>query len=385
LEGGNQGEVYGRFSHHYLTFAQQHPHDYDALRPEWDNLMAAMQAAHDYELWQTVIDFADALHDGWFVRGRYTQARQGFAWVYNAALAKEDKARLAICLLHWGEACVEQNDYDASRQLTNQSLQIYHELDDQAGTADACYLMARVALEQNHYQEAEHLLDESFWFQEKVGNELAKAGIYFRQARIFYETGKYQMAKERAKQAYAIYQKHNDKQGMIPTLRYLAKVALLEKQFDEALNHSATARQLIEELQDRGELAAMLNVLVSIYRMMQRYEDALKYADEAQTICDLLGLLKFKASLFYEKSLILRHLHHYQEALECSEQSIQMFQDLHDELSLAYALTSQGDVYKAIGQKDKSSDSWRKAKIIAESRNHAYFLKLLAERESQED
>ncbi|HUM70324.1 MAG TPA: NB-ARC domain-containing protein, partial [Chloroflexota bacterium] len=34
-ESGEEGVWYGRLAHTYLTFAQQHQHDYDALRPEW--------------------------------------------------------------------------------------------------------------------------------------------------------------------------------------------------------------------------------------------------------------------------------------------------------------------------------------------------------------
>ncbi|MCA9918118.1 MAG: hypothetical protein KC445_09205, partial [Anaerolineales bacterium] len=57
------GVVNGRFAHYYLRFAQQNQTDYDALRPEWDNLMAAMEAAHTHQLHQTVIQFADALNE----------------------------------------------------------------------------------------------------------------------------------------------------------------------------------------------------------------------------------------------------------------------------------------------------------------------------------
>lgn len=382
-EGKQEQEVYGRLAHYYLAFAQQHQHAYDILRPEWDNLMAAMQAAHNYALWQTVTDFADTLHPAWFARGRYTQARQGFEWAQQAAQERGDRVALAACLLHWGEVCVEQNDYEAARQHVGQSLQIYREVDDRPGTADACYHLARIALEQNHYSDAEKLLAECLQLYEQAGNELGKAGVYFRQARIFYEAGNYQKARERAKQAYDIRLGHDDKQGLIPVLRYLAQIALLEKQFDQAQNDGMFARQLSEQLEDRGELAATLYVLVSMYRVMAKYEEALQYAEEAQTICDVLGLLRFQALLLYEKSLIFRQLHRFAQALECSKQSIQMFQDLQDDLHLAYALTSQGDIYKAMGQKDKSRDSWRKVKIIAEARQHAYLLALLAERESE--
>ena len=46
LEAGEEREGgHGRFVHHYLYFAQENKHNYDALRPEWDNMMAAMETA----------------------------------------------------------------------------------------------------------------------------------------------------------------------------------------------------------------------------------------------------------------------------------------------------------------------------------------------------
>ncbi|MBK9051435.1 MAG: hypothetical protein IPL78_11125 [Chloroflexi bacterium] len=119
----------------YLVLAQANGRDYDALRPEWENLMAGMEAAYKREMWAEVLGYSEALTEAWFARGRYTEARQGYEWAVAAAAAVVDEKLKAKNLFRWAQACLEQSDNQQAEQLVDQSLELFRQQNDLAGQA----------------------------------------------------------------------------------------------------------------------------------------------------------------------------------------------------------------------------------------------------------
>ena len=68
-----------RLADYYLAFAQQHQADYAVLEPEWDGVMAGMEAAYGLAVWDVVMDYAEVFEEPWLARARYSDARGGYS------------------------------------------------------------------------------------------------------------------------------------------------------------------------------------------------------------------------------------------------------------------------------------------------------------------
>ena len=109
-----------RYAAYCRTFAQQMAGNFDALEPEWENLLAGVAMAHRLEAWDLVLGSVDALTAPWFARARFSQARQGFRMALDAATALDDETRQARYSYFLAKAHLRQDDYGTARQLLEQ-------------------------------------------------------------------------------------------------------------------------------------------------------------------------------------------------------------------------------------------------------------------------
>ncbi|MCP4359645.1 MAG: tetratricopeptide repeat protein [Chloroflexi bacterium] len=379
-EEGDREGVYGRFARHYLTFAQQQQHDYDALRPEWDNLMAAMETAYDHELWPVVIDFADVLHDAWFNRSRYTQARQGYEWTYKASLTLKDEVSLAKCLLNWGEACIEQNDYEEATQHLNDGLTAQVQMNNLEGIATVNYHLSRIALEQGKYDEAKQLLDASLLIRERLHDRPGLSNIYYRQALIHYENESIDNAVKLAQSALSIQKSMTDKRFMVKTLRLLAQLAMKQKEIELANEYAEQAHHLSEELQDRGELVATLYTLSGIFRLERNFDKARIHAEEAIKLSQQQGLRRFEALAKLDMSRIFIETKAYDLAMEMALSCLEILEELRDYLYSGYTILILGDLNKKLDNDKEAAKYWKEAMSIAKNLNHSGLIKKVEDR-----
>jgi tetratricopeptide (TPR) repeat protein len=372
LEAGEEPEGgYGRYVQHYLHFAQENQHNYDALRPEWDNMMAAMNVAHHHQLWQLVTDFAEALRDAWFTRGRYSSAREGFILAQQAAAKIENQQLLARSLWHLGRAAIEQNYYDEARQFLQESLAIFQAEEDNQYIAHVLFDLARIAIERSQYDEALDLLAQCKEIRQDLGNEVGVAAVYYRQARIFYRQGEYDQVTALCDQALLIQRSADDKPGTIRTLRLLAGLIYRQQDYELAKTLIYEAVLLCEEIQDQAELAASYYTMAIINRRQGNLQLAEEYADKSLSLLRRMGDRKFQGIVLYEISINKEASGDYNIAKELGLQSFRLLQELGDEYNLVYVLAHLSEVFEQLYQHSEAAAYKLEALEIARRINHS--------------
>ena len=364
-EGG-----YARFVQHYLHFAQQNQHNYDTLRPEWDNMMAAMNAAHQHHLWQLVTDFAEALRDAWFTRGRYTHAREGYVLAQQAAAKIENRQLLGKSLWHLGRAAIEQNYYDEAQQFLKDSLAIFQADKDDQNIANVLFDLARIVIERSQYDEALELLAQCQAIRQELGDEVGVAAVYYRQARIFLRQGEYDHAVVLCDQALSIQKGADDKLGAIRTLRLLASLAYRQKNYHEAKMSNQEAIFLCQQVQDQAELAATYLMMVSISRRQLDMQSAQEYAEKSLNWLKRMGDRKLQGVALYEISIIKEASGEYSVAKEVGLQSYKLLEESQDEYNLVYILAHLSDVCAHLHQHEEAASYKLDALKIAQRIHH---------------
>lgn len=374
------GEGYGRFASYYLHFAQQNEHDYNALRPEWDNLMAAMAAAYANHLWQTVIDFADVLHDAWFVRARYGLARMAYRFACEAAEKINDLNSLANNLFLWGCAATEQKDYDEAKELLNRSLQKSEELEEDLYSAKTKILLARIALEQSKYDQALELLQQCHKIYETNNDQTGIAETLFMDARVYYFKGQYDRTIVLANDALALFRNLNDLKGAMLGFSLLASASMNIREFVQAEDYCHKGLVLCEQLHDKGERAVLLGVLAGSLRKQSRFQEAQEYIRESLKLLEYIGDLGAKASALYQLSMVQEGQGKFEESLQTALQSLQLSTQTQYALLTPAILLHVGDLQSILKKDREAIDTWQNALHEAEALQHPLLIQELKQR-----
>ncbi len=368
--GEDVGEVYGRFATYYLQFAQQNQHNYDALRPEWDNLMAAMEAAHTHQLWQTVIDFADALHDAWFARGRFTQARQGYLWVSLAAKEQNNDVAHSNSLRQWGLACLEQRDFNEATEYFLQSNQLYEEANDLASLAQNHCDLARIAIEQSDYERAKEHIISSRSLRESLDDTVGMADVLHVEARMHYFRGNYEETIRLGTQSLSILEEHGKQEKAIRTLSLLATTYTVIKDLDLAESYAKQALQLSEHVGDKGDQAVIFSALGNIARLQQQLEIAQQFTEKSLRLLENVGDLGSQAMVLYQLGRIHLKQEQFELALQKGLRSMELCNLAQFSLQLGWTLTHLAECFERMNQFSLAQEKWQEARELAQSLKH---------------
>jgi tetratricopeptide (TPR) repeat protein len=367
---GDDRNALRRMAAYYLAFAQEYQTDYSMLQPEWENMMAGMRAAYTLQEWPLVLEYAETLTGPWFTRARYSEAREAYPLAHEAAELLKNQDALALCLLRWGQACIEQYDYDEAQGFLAASMHLYETQGNVPGIANVKYHLARIAIELANYAEAEQLLNTSYQLHEQVGDNPGLAADIYQQALIFYRRGELDKSEALCKRALAKQEAAGDRLGSLPTLRLLADIALEQKNYNGAESYCQQALNLSNDLQNRGELAATYYGLTVVARLQEKYEIAKVYAEKALELCEWTGNRGFQAVTLYELSQIHANAQNYPLALSNGSKSIQLLRELKDSYNLVNILRYVGDIHRNLKQQEQARLLWAEALTLAEVQKH---------------
>lgn len=360
----------GRLAAYYLNFAHQHRRDYSVLRPEWGSIMAAMHTVHRQQQWPLVIDFAGVLSDAWFTRGRYSEARQGYALAVEAAAQIAAGDRQAYFLHQWGRACAEQKSYQSAEEKLRQSHQCYQEMADVRGLAGTETSLARLAFEQGDLDRARQYLATSRRRYESLDDTPGLAEVGHMEARAHFFQGNYVESAGLGQQTLALWEAIDEPYGSMRTLNLLAAAAIEQNSLDEAEIFGQRSLALSETLQAKGEQAMALDVLAHIYRLRKEYGAAQTAVEKSLALLETIGDLGSQASALYQLSRIHLENGQYERAVQLGEQSLALCRTLRYRLLEIYSLTYLGDAHHCLDQVAEARHKWEEALAIARALNH---------------
>ncbi len=335
------------------------------------NLMSGMSIAHTHEMQHVVLDYADALPAAAFALGYFADMRRVCSWTLEAAQALNDPHALAKCWRVWGQACIEQADYDEAQEHLMRSLDLCRQLGDLAGVAGAQYDLARIAIFRVEYNQARQWLADSQRILEALRDERGLAGIHYRQAAVAYYEREFAEADRLAQQALAIQRQLADKPHGIQTLTLLADIALHGRDnLGEAEQYCMQALTWCNELQNDSDRTTVLATLAEIHRRQGNFDAARAEAETFLHLVRRMGDRKSQAHALFRLSQIDTDRHDYPAARHNAVLSLELCRQLHDRWGEVYVAHHLGRVYIQLRQSDQARNLWQEAFSLAESLQH---------------
>ena len=295
LEADEDAEfVRRRHAEHFLKLAESEPDSGQAawlarMDAERDNFRGALNWSLDLGEASLALRLAAALWEFWWVRGYLAEGR---GWL-DAALARGRSAapELRARALHAaGSLATRQGDYESAAALFEESLALWEELGDAAGTARSLLSMGTVAAEQGDQERAIELSERAAELygesDDKRGHALAISNL----GGIALERGEYAKAAALSEQAYGLFETLEDSEGMAFALVNQGFAALSEGRHDRAVELLREALRRLAELEFRDVIGYCFEGLAAVLALTGRAEEASKLLGAAEALRESLGV-----------------------------------------------------------------------------------------------
>jgi predicted ATPase len=170
-------ETHRRHANFFLAWTERVARDWEGpgqltwLRrsdAERDNLRAALRWATEYDP-DLALRLNRLTSPYWMVRGYYSEGRRWFELALSSDISVPALTR-ADALGFAGFLAATQGDFAAAQALTEESLATYQRLNDQRGTGEAMYGLARIAMFEGDLVQADWLYQQSNTIARSLGN-----------------------------------------------------------------------------------------------------------------------------------------------------------------------------------------------------------------------
>jgi tetratricopeptide (TPR) repeat protein len=295
LEADEDAEfVRRRHAEHFLKLAEAEPDSGQAawlarMDAERNNFRSALNWSLDLGEASLALRLAAALWEFWWVRGYLAEGR---GWL-DAALARGRSAapELRARALHAaGSLATRQGDYESAAALFEESLALWEELGDAAGTARSLLSMGTVAAERGDQERAIELSERAAELygesDDKRGHALAISNL----GGIALEQGEYAKAAALSEQAYGLFQTLEDSEGMAFALVNQGFAALSEGQHDRAVELLREALRRLAELEFKDVIGYCFEGLAAVLALTGREDEASTLLGAAEALRESLGV-----------------------------------------------------------------------------------------------
>ncbi|MDP8957741.1 MAG: tetratricopeptide repeat protein, partial [Actinomycetota bacterium] len=239
-----------------LTSLEQRPW-LDRLAHDHDNLRAALSwsMGHDAE---TAYRLAAALWRFWQMRGHLHEARQRLEDLL--ALEAPGPALRARGLEAAGGVAYWQGDTEASGNFYGQSLELYRELGDRAGVANALYNLSFAYMWALQPDQAKSLLEESLGISRDLGDRAGVAKVLWALTDLYLLEEDLGEALRLASESLAIWREVDDPFGLGWALFLLAVVEVDMEDLPAARSHLEESLRLFDRAGDLSAVALHLGI-----------------------------------------------------------------------------------------------------------------------------
>jgi predicted ATPase/DNA-binding CsgD family transcriptional regulator len=273
-ESGDEEQLRERHARHYLALAEEAEPELkgegqvawlEHLEREHDNLRVAMRWLLERGESERAARLGWALWLFWGIHAHFAEGRRSMeqALSVKGSAAMSASAR-AKALYVMGMLANYQGDHRSAEPLTEESLRLFRELRDKAGTAYALANAGFVASGQGQHQRAATLMGEAVDLFLEAGDKWGAAIELGFLAVAWRDQGNHERAKRFAERGLALSREVGERQTITAALYTLATLAQAERDHERARDLYEEGLKLSAELGNEADIAHCLEGLASI-------------------------------------------------------------------------------------------------------------------------
>ncbi len=295
------------------------------------------------------IRLAVALGYFWMIQGLYSSGIHWLNFFLERGTEVSDSLR-AKALYISGMLLMFNGEFEKSKKLTGESLEIYRNCGDKHGVTLCLNILASVASEQGRYDEATRLYEESLILRRETGDERGINITLANLGNVKFNQGEYIIAKKYIEESLDHYRKAGDRIGIANMLANLANVLFSLDEYDSAVKFLEDALCMQREMGDKKAAANSLLNLGDVSLESEDYLNAGKYLEESLNIFEEIEDRGGIANSLCELGFLAAANGEYEKALRYLEKSLSIRNDIADKQGIADCFQNLGLLY--IAKKD---------------------------------
>jgi predicted ATPase/DNA-binding SARP family transcriptional activator len=259
------------------------------LDDERDNLRAALSWCLEAEEAELALRLAAALWEYWWVRGHLAEGSWRLAEALEQGAAQPPQLR-ASALHAAARLATRQGDYERAAELSEQSLALWEELGDAAGTAQSLLSLGTVAAEQGERERAIELSERAAKLYRESGDRRGHALAVSNLGGIALDQGESVRAAALSEQAYVLFEALDDSEGMAFALVNQGFAALSEHDHKRALGLLREALRRLAELEFRDVIGYCFEGLAAVLAFTGEAGPAARLLGAAEALRESVGV-----------------------------------------------------------------------------------------------
>jgi len=284
---------HSRYFHRYAlqrseTFLQD-DHSVDRITPDHDNIRTALR-------WHIAngeigpgLEMGAALWRFWQLGSHLEEGRRWLEELLAAPAGREDKARRAPAEMALGSITYWQNDWPATRTHYETALDLYRDLDDEAGMTEALYNNGFLGLIERRTDVARRFYEQSLTLAATTGNDEALGNAHWGLAMCGVQERSLEEAKEHAAVAEEAFEKVGNWWGLSLTDWIFLRVTLLAGDFDRARTLAIEAFDRFEGQPNAATYESLLSVMSDIFIKLGAPEQGVLMAGASAALKETYG------------------------------------------------------------------------------------------------
>ena len=280
LQETHETKPFERLIDYAIDFVSTHKTDYELLEQESPIILAALEAAHDKdrpeELVQAILAFAPFL----LLRGSYQLAEKHLLRAHTAALARNDISGITGAQLYLGEIALKLGNYPKAEDLFLQGLALTRQTNDHERICAFLINLGGVKWNRGEYSQAEIYLQEGLAIARELADLKQLSSLLKALALVAASYGDYKQEEAYLQEGLAYARQIGDREQMCVLLMNLGATTAEQGHYAQAEVYFQEGLSLARQIGHRERISALLSNLGGVAVEQGHYVQAHKYLQE---------------------------------------------------------------------------------------------------------
>ncbi len=350
----------------YITaFVEKQRKNYEILENESNNILAALEIAHEQASSAELIRCACAFALFLLSRGLYQTAETHLQRAYQAAMTHTDYRGLASILLYLGEMAWKPGNYEQAEKYLQEGLGYARKIDDHERICALLANLGSIIWKSGDYKQAEAYLQEGLNLARELGDMERTCEQLDILGSIEIRRGNYGQATIYLEEGLKLARHSKEKELTCTILLNLGVTAAEQGKYEEATTYAQESLLIARELQHQEWISGSLNNLGDAASEQGNYAQATLYFQEGLHIARQIGHQEWISFLLLNLGSIARKQKNYGKAEEYLQESLVMAYRIGIPQIICHVLNELGDLHLDQQKTDLAEDDFKKMAATA--------------------
>ncbi len=321
----------------YRDYAIDYSNEWEWLKAEHNNLLAAIQNCRDNEILGDLLSFRDALQPYFDLQGHWEHSLKINEWAVEIASELDDQLSVARFTHDRADIFHQIGHYQEAKTLYHKSEDIYFSLDEKFMAIQSRHMRTLVIRAQGNLREAEELCEAVINQAKELSTDTWIAHPLYVRALLARDHGNFRQARQSIEDALQHLSQTDETAMIAQCYHFLGELAFLGGDLVTARSHLQKSLELSQLVGILRRVSATQRILGDVTHIEGHYIEAKELYRKAYDLAVELGDQPQQARVLLSQAQLQVTLKEYDKAITLLKNTLTLYQDIGDPRHIAAA------------------------------------------------